>query len=127
MRLETQSEKADGGMKEVFDITVFDSEHNESKSLFDMSGGQTVWINDAVTRAICLYNMQSSQRVFGTHYSDESDGALDGERKEEFFAIKKKMMEVGGHSREFFISQTPEMVDMADARIVLEPGAVSIQ
>lgn len=126
VRLETQTTKADGTMKEDFDILIFDADTDEWVSITEKSGGQTTWIEDAITRAICLYNIHRSDRTFGSLFSDEKDGALDAERKIEFLAVKRRAMEIGTHSREFFISQTPELVEMADARIRLLPGKVEV-
>lgn len=122
VRLETQSAKADGTLKEDFDITVFDADTGEEKSITDMSGGQVTWIEDAITRAICLFHQQKVETPHEAHFSDEKDGALDPKRKGEFFAIKRRAMERGGYRREFFISQTPELVEQAEACITLEPG-----
>jgi len=127
VRLETQSAKVNGDMKEDFDITVFDAETGEVKSITEMSGGQTCWIEDALTRAICLFNINRSDRIFGTLYSDEKDGALDAGRKCEFMAVKHRSLQVGSHSRELFITQTPDLIDMADAVIRLSPGSVSLE
>ena len=126
VRMETQSEKRDGSMKEDFDITVFDADRDQEKSITKMSGGEVTWIEDAITRAICLYHLQRSDLSYQTLFSDEKDGALDPNRKGEFFAIKRRAMELGKHDQEFFISQTPELVELADARIVLHPGSVSV-
>jgi exonuclease SbcC len=126
IRLETQSMKVDGGAKEDFDITVFDSETGEQKSITSMSGGQCTWIEDALTRSICLYNIDRSSRVFGTLYSDEKDGALDPAKKVEFMAVKRQSMEVGSHTRELFITQAADLVDMADGVIRLLPGEVRV-
>lgn len=125
VRLETQATKTDGGMKEAFDITVFDAERNEIKSIRDMSGGEVTYIEDAITRAFCVYNLHRSDRKYETLYSDEKDGSLDPESKNEFFAIKRKALEVGSHDREIFITHTPEMYEQADARIVLERGSIT--
>jgi exonuclease SbcC len=44
VRIDTQVARANGkGLKETFDIIIFDSERNESKSLRSMSGGEKVW------------------------------------------------------------------------------------
>lgn len=126
IRLDTQATKADGDMKDVFDIIVFDSETGEESSITEKSGGQTTIIEDAITRGICLYNIHRSDRVYGTLYSDERDGALDADRKLEFLRVKREALRVGTHSREFFISQTPDLVEMADARIMLAPGGARI-
>jgi exonuclease SbcC len=126
IRFETQAEKNGGGTKEVFDIMVYDSEADEVVSITEKSGGQTCWLEDAVTRAICLYNIHRSDRVFGTLFSDEKDGALDADRKQEFMAVKRRSLELGTHTRELFISQTPELIDLADGMIRLSPGHVEV-
>ena len=126
VRLETQDQKVDGDMKETFDIRIFDADTGNDRSITECSGGQTNWLEDAITRGICLFNIHRSDRVFGTLYSDERDGMLDADRKREFMAVKRKSLEIGTHSREFFISQSPDLIDMADARIVLAPGGVSV-
>ena len=126
VRLETQAQKVDGDMKETFDIRIFDADTGNDRSITECSGGQTNWLEDAITRGICLFNIHRSDRVFGTLYSDERDGMLDAARKREFMAVKRKSLEIGTHEREFFISQSPDLIDMADARIVLAPGGVSV-
>ena len=80
-----------------------------------MSGGEKTWIEEAVTRAICLFNAGRSGRQYSTLFTDEKDGALDVERKREFFSMKRKVLAIGGYKREFFISQSPEIQAMADA------------
>ena len=120
VKIDTQAVKADGkGTKETFDINVYDSERNESKSLKTMSGGEKVWIEEAVTRAISLYNAQRSGRRYQALFTDEKDGALDFRRKKEFIAMKKRVIELGGYDVEFFISQSPDVQDAADSKILL--------
>ncbi|OPY84310.1 MAG: chromosome segregation protein [Syntrophorhabdus sp. PtaU1.Bin153] len=120
VRIDTQSAKADGkGNKEVFDIAVFDNQTNEVKSIKRLSGGEKTWVEDAVTKAICIYNKTASGRQFRTIMTDEKDGALDAEKKKEFFAMKRRVLELGGYNQEFCITQTPELIAMADAVIKL--------
>jgi exonuclease SbcC len=127
VRIETQTAKSDGSMKEDFDITVFDSERGTEKSITKMSGGEVTWLEDAITRAICLYHLKGANKVYASLFADEKDGALDASRKSEFFAIKRRAMELGGHDFEFFITQTPELVDLADAKIIVAPGSVTVK
>lgn len=127
IRMDTQSARVDGSMKEDFDIVVFDSETGDERSVTEMSGGQAAYINDALTRGICLFNIQSRGKTYGTLFADEVDGALDASRKLEFLNIKREALRIGSHSREFFISQSPELIELADARIVLQRGGVTIQ
>ncbi len=120
VRIDTQVAKADGkGLKETFDIVIFDSERNESKSLRSMSGGEKVWIEEAVTRAISLYNSSKSGKKYLTLFTDEKDGALDHQKKKEFIAMKRKVLDLGGYDLELFISQSPEIQEVADYTISL--------
>lgn len=128
IRMVTQVEKKDGSgdKREVFDILVSDTTTGETVSLREKSGGEKTWIEDALTRALCLYTIQSSGKSFESLFTDEADGALDPEKKLNFLRIKEGAMKLGGHTREFFITQTPELVDMATAKIVLDKGGASI-
>lgn len=127
IRFDTQAAKADGrSLKETFDITVFDAETNEPKSIKRLSGGEKTWVEDAITKAICIYNKNASGKEFKTIFTDEKDGALDAEKKREFFLMKKKVLELGGYDTEFCITQTPDLIEMADTVISLERGSVKI-
>lgn len=127
VKLETQVAKADNkGMKEVFDILVIDGGTNETKSIRRMSGGERTWIEDSLTKAISLYSATASGRRFEVTYTDESDGALDPLKKREFFAAKRKAMELGGYRNEICITQTAELANMADAVITLENGSIEV-
>lgn len=120
VRIDTQVAKADGkGLKETFDIVILDSERNESKSLRSMSGGERVWIEEAITRAISLYNFSKSGKKYQTLFTDEKDGALDHQKKKEFIAMKRKVLDLGGYDLELFISQSPEIQEVADYTISL--------
>lgn len=118
--IKTLMETAKGEQREGFDIVVHDGQSGESKSVSVMSGGERVWINECLTRAIALYLAQHSGRRYATLFSDEADGSLDSERKRMFMAMKREVLRLGGYEREFFVSQTPELTEAADAVIDLE-------
>ena len=90
--------------------------------------GQEISIGLSPSRQFLQHrrNIHRSDRSFGTLFSDEKDGMLDSDKKAEFFAVKREALKLGTHTREFFITQTPELVDMADGRIVLSPGKVEV-
>ena len=115
--IRTQAEKADGDMKETFDLIVYDAERGDEKSIKSMSGGEKIWIQEAISRAMALYQAQSSGREYQCLFADESDGALDPERKQQFMAMKRKVLDLGGYEKEIFISHTPELWEMADTVI----------
>ncbi|WP_288482077.1 hypothetical protein [uncultured Acidovorax sp.] len=116
----TLVETGKGEQREGFDIVVHDGESGDSKSLGLMSGGERVWVNECLTRAVALYLAQHAGRRYDALFSDEADGALDPERKRMFMAMKREVLRVGGYQREFFVSQTPELTAMADAVIDLD-------
>jgi exonuclease SbcC len=122
--IHTLVETAKGQAREGFDIVVHDAESGQSKSVTLMSGGERVWINEALTRAVALYLAQGSSGGKGARYatlfSDEADGPLDPERKRMFVAMKREVLALGGYEREFYISQTPELTALADAVIDVE-------
>lgn len=68
---------------------------------------------------MALYLVQNSGRHYATLFSDEADGPLEPERKCMFMAMKREVLRLGGYSREFFVSQTPELTAMAD--VVIDP------
>lgn len=114
VRLDTQRETLAGDTRETFAIKVFDSRGGEPTSLDDMSGGEQVWVNECLTRAIALYVSQSNGTQYHTLFTDEADGALDPERKRQFMQMKRAVLGRGGYGREYFISQTPELWEFAD-------------
>ena len=118
--LKTQVETVKGELREGFLIVVHDAESGESKTLDNMSGGERLWVNEALTRAIALYLSQNSGCCYETLFSDEADGPLDEEHKRMFMAMKREVLRLGGYRREFFISQTPALTEMADAVIDLD-------
>ncbi len=124
--IHTLVETVKGEQKEGFDIVVHDGESGESKSVGLMSGGERVWINEALTRAVALYLAQHSSRRYTTLFCDEADGPLDPERKRMFMAMKREVLRLGGYEREYFVSQTPELTAMADVVIDLETWRVDV-
>src|ERR1700674_306949 len=85
-----------------------------------MSGGERIWIDGALTRAIALYLSQNSGRKYETLFSDEADGPLDSEGKRMFMGMKRAVLRPAGDKREVCISQNPELNSIADAVIDLE-------
>jgi DNA repair protein SbcC/Rad50 len=117
VEIRTQRSLASGELREGFEILVHDADTDSTKAVAVMSGGQKVWINECLTRGIALYLAQNAGQSYQTLFSDESDGPLDAERKLQFMRMKREVLKQGGYEREFFISQTPDLVAEADAII----------
>ena len=114
VRIDTQTETKQGALKETFEVMVNDCLRGEDKPASLVSGGEGVWINESLTRAIALYQAQKSGQSYQTLFSDEADGPLDPEKKRQFIQMKRAVLSLGGYEREYFISQTPELWEMAD-------------
>lgn len=104
-------------MKETFDVRVYDGQDGEEKSLTNMSPGERVWINECLARSIALYGADSSGKNYQTLFTDETDGPLDTDRKRRFIDMKRAVLKQGGYEREYFISHTPELWEMADCQL----------
>lgn len=115
--IKTQEQTSAGLQRETFNVMVEDTLRGESKLLESMSGGEKVWINECLVRALALYMSRTGDARYETLFSDESDGPLDPERKRQYMAMKRRVLEVGGYEREFLITQTPELLNMCDAVI----------
>lgn len=123
VEIRTQRELASGDLREGFEILVHDANNDSAKTVSVMSGGQKVWINECLTRGIALYLARNAGQPYQTLFSDESDGPLDPARKMQFMKMKREVLRQGGYEREFFISQTPDLVLEADAVIDVEAMA----
>jgi exonuclease SbcC len=118
--IKTQLTTAKGELREGFDITVHDAQSASTKSVTKMSGGEKIWINECLMRAMALYLAQTDGPRYATLFSDEADGAFDAQHKRRFMAMKREVLRIGGYAQEYFISHTTELSDMADAVIDLE-------
>jgi exonuclease SbcC len=125
--IRTQVETIKRELREGFDVIVFDAETGQSRSVAVMSGGERIWINECLTRAIALYLANGTGRRYDTLFCDEADGALDPERKRMFMQMTREVLRLGGYSREIFVSQTPELSAMADVVIRLDELVLRVE
>ncbi len=127
VRIDTQLATADAkSLKEGFDIVVLDALISEEKSLSRLSGGQKTWVEDAITKAICIFNSQKHGKSYRTLFTDEKDGALDALKKREYFQMKREVLRLGGYEREYCITHTPELLAQADAVIMIRDGRIEV-
>ena len=118
IEIKTQiTSQATGAVREGFQLIVHDAEAGAGDPIERKSGGERVWINECVVRAIAIYLAKQSGYHFDTCFSDETDGPLDDQRKRQFVEMKRKGLELSGHKQEFFISHSAEICELADAVI----------
>lgn len=107
--------------KEVFWIKVIREDGSED-DFSNLSGGQKVWISEALSKGMTLVSKRKSGRNFESLFADESDGALDSEKAIDFMKMKRATMDAGGFVQYLFISHNPDVVAMADH--VIDFGAL---
>lgn len=121
LRLNTQRELQSGNVRETFEILVSDAEKGGPETpISRVSGGERLWINDALTRAIALHISETNHIGYQTLFADEADVALDPERKRQLMQVKRYVLKRGSYEREYFISQTPELWQLADHIIYMD-------
>lgn len=125
VELKTQVETGKGEVREGFDIVVHDANTNDTRSMTALSGGQRVWVNEAIIRSVAVYLAQAGQRRYQTLFTDEVDGALDPARKHAYMQMKLALLRLGLFDREVFITQTPELLQYADRVIDLDALATT--
>lgn len=113
----TQREQQNGRLVECFDISVIDSESGLESSILQKSGGESVWIDKALSDAVGIYHQDSAGVHYECLFADESEDGLTQERKLMFYRMDRAAMQLGGYKRKFFISHNPDAWSMADAVI----------
>ena len=125
IRIDTLAADAKGTEKECFRVQTLDTVTGEVKPGMHNSGGQRIWINDALSKAVAIYLSRSSNRPYRTIFTDEADGALDIDHRRSWIRMKRAMLNTGGFWQEFFISHSSEVIEEADQ--VLDVAALQLQ
>ena len=116
-----------GVMREVFEIRIHDNLASEPRTFDQLSGGEQVIMDQALKAALAVLMARRSPTPLRTLFRDECDGAFDAANARLYPLLMRRAMELTGATRCFFISQNPEVVEQADAQIVLGEGAPRIE
>ena len=117
--------KSDKGMKEVFELRVWDADRGgEAKDISLLSGGEKVIVEEALKSAVALFVNRRNERPLRTAFRDETTGALDPDNALHYVEMLRRLQERGGFSRIFFVSHNPEVYRLADAQLVFTPGQI---
>jgi exonuclease SbcC len=128
VELVTQQAKADGkGLKESFEVKVYDNEHGgDPRDIADLSGGEQIIVSEALMNAIGLFVNTRSRTPIRTCWRDETTGPLDAENGVRYLQMLRKVHALGGFHHTFFISHNPDIAAMADAQIRVVDGQAAI-
>lgn len=128
VELITQDVKADGkGMKEVFELKVYDHERGgEARDLADLSGGEQVIVDSALRLAISTWLNRSNERPIRTVWLDETTGALDPDNAQRYLAMLRRLHTRAGLWHLIFVSHNPAVSSQADVQIQVADGRAQV-
>lgn len=128
LELVTQEVKASGkGVKEAFEIKVFDNERGgDARDIGDLSGGEQIIVGEALANAISLFVNQRNGSAIRTCWRDETTGPLDAENAARYVPMLRRLRELGGFHQILFVSHNSESAAMADAQLVFDDGRVTV-
>lgn len=118
-------ETIDPDGREVLNIVVISGDGSETM-LYNLSGGESVWILKSLRLAQTLISQQKSGRHFETSLMDEEDGSLSNANAIKFIALYGTLMKMANMSSCYFISHRPDAINMADHLINFGRGGISI-
>jgi DNA repair exonuclease SbcCD ATPase subunit len=119
LRIDTQREQRNGVKIECFELTVIDSNTGLESNMTVKSGGESVWLNRAISDAVAIYHQNTSGIGYETLFTDETDDGLTRERKDALYRMSDKMLELGNFKKRIFISHDPESWMHADQVIAM--------
>lgn len=122
-RLTTTEMRADGkGTKEDFDLHVIDSVEGWEGSAGGLSGGERVFVAEALSLAMAIYHAGKSSIPIMDLWRDECCGALDYEKAPLYVAMLRKALRLGGFQRVYFVAHQRELWALADVQLLVEDG-----
>lgn len=120
IKILTQKPLQNGKLVECFEISVIDADSGKESPLLFKSGGESVWIDKAVTDAVAIYQRDANGINYEAAFADESEDGLTGERKKMFYKMDRLALQLGGYARKFSVSHNADAWAMADAVIDLD-------
>lgn len=124
----TQQAKAKGGLKESFEMQVYDSRGaGKPRDLGMLSGGQRVIVDEAVKCALALYVNDHTRAKLRTCFRDETTGMLYPEFIPRYIEMLRRVQARGEFGQLFFCTHSPVAAQMADAQIVVDKGTLTIK
>ena len=126
VELVTQVAKAGGaGVKETFDLRVYDAGSGGDRELTDLSGGEQVIVDESLKAALALYTNRLNQRI-ETCFRDETTGALDGENIDRYISMLRRLSQLGEFHHLLFVTHSEEAAERADVRVRVGGGKVEV-
>lgn len=108
------------------EVRVLDTERGREGTAESLSGGERVLVGEAVSLALSMLACRRSGVQGPTLVRDESGAALDPVNARAYVAMLRRAADIVGASHVLFVSHSPEVQELADARIEIRDGRVRI-
>jgi exonuclease SbcC len=125
IRLSTQRESADGS-KLLEDMLATITRGEEEVNAAVLSGGEQVLVSESISLGLALYRANRSSKNVEVLLRDESGAALDPDRAPAYIRLLRKAAQIGGFSHVLFVTHMPSTMDLADARITVKNGTITV-
>lgn len=116
---DTQRETKDKRTIDDFVINIFDSKSGRTKKLDILSGGETVWIKNALYYAFSVVRSRRSGFCFKTRFLDESDGTLDSDARIKYLNMIEAAHRACNANLTLLVTHSQEIKDIVDQKIEL--------
>lgn len=111
---------------EGLDVRVLDTEHGRDDLLETFSGGEKVIVAEAVALALTTVACRRAGLERPTIVRDESGAALDPVNGRAYVAMLRRAAKLIGADKILYVSHTAELQELADARIEVRDGTVTV-
>jgi len=125
--LDTTKLSADGKKQlEGCEITVLDTLRGREGPAERLSGGERVIVSEALSLALTVVACRRAGVERPTLVRDESGAALDPENGRAYVTMLRRAADMVGADRVLFVSHSAELQELADARIEIADGKVTL-
>lgn len=114
------------GKKEIEDCLISISDSREVEPKTGASGGEEVFINEALSLAVTMLACKHGGMKHPTLVRDETGASLDSGYGAAYIAMLRRAGEIVDASRIIFVSHSAELQGLADSRIVVDQGVITV-
>lgn len=126
--IETTKLSSDGKRQlEGCEVHVIDTVRGREGAAETFSGGERVIIGEAVSLALSVLACRRAGLERPTLVRDESGAALDAANGRAYMAMLRRAAEMIDADKVLFVSHTPELQELADARVIIESGQIRLE
>lgn len=112
------------GVEEVFDYRILDAEAGREGTRG--SGGEMALIDSALRFSVIIENVRRSGFETGSLFLDEPTSTLSQENTPKYVQMIRHAMRVGAFHHAWVVTHSPEIMEQADARIIVEDGGARL-